>query len=686
MLHPYLLKPRSIAVIGGSNNPSKPGGRLVSNLLNGSFSGDLYIVNPKEKEVQGKPCFSSVDELPDTDLAILAIPARFCPETVKALAQNKNTRAFIIISAGFGEADEKGKAIEQAIVDEVNKVSGTLIGPNCIGVLNRNYQGVFTLPVPELSEKGVDLISGSGATAVFIMEAGMQNGLRFNQVFSVGNSAQTGIEDVIEHLDETYVEGESAKIKLLYIESFKDPKKFLKHASSLINKGCKIAAIKAGFSKAGKRAASSHTGAVASSDITIRALFRKAGVVYCSSRSELITVASIFSYKPLKGKNIAVITHAGGSAVMLTDALESGGMCVPEIKGPAAEELLSYLHPGSSVSNPIDFLATGTADQLGIIIDYCERKFDNIDGMVVVFGSAGLFDVENVYKVLNVKMEFSEKPIYPVLPSVINASREIEYFLSKGRVNFTDEVELGIALGEVYHTPKPTPLEVSLPDIDQKKLRHLAQKLKSGLQPPETAEQLLRLSGIHSVPELIVHSEEEAVEGAGKIGCPVVMKVIGPSHKTDIGGVSLNIISEQGVREEFNRLIKLPGVTGVLMQRMLKGHELFIGAHREEPFGHLIMCGLGGVNIEIFRDLRAGLSPVGHDEALTMINRLKSYPLLKGYRGQKGIDIDRYAELISRVSALVECVPEIKEMDLNPVMGASDGLFVVDARIVIEKP
>lgn len=683
MLHSSIINPTSIAVIGGSNNLSKPGGKIVSNLLAGSFSGELFIVNPKEHEVQGKSCHQSISELPNVDLAILAIPAKFCSQAVKELTEDKNTRGFIIISAGFGEGNEEGLVIEQEITHLVNKVGGSFIGPNCIGVINTNYQGVFTLPVPKLSKNGVDLISGSGATAVFIMEAGMQNGLQFNQVFSVGNSAQTGVEEVLEHLDETYVEGESAKIKLLYIESFANPRKFLKHASSLIKKGCKIAAIKAGYSSAGSRAASSHTGAVATSDFVTRALFRKAGIVYCSSRSELITVAGIFNNKELKGKNIAVITHAGGSAVMLTDALEKGGLSVPSISGADADELLTYLYPGSSVSNPIDFLATGTADQLGIIIDYCEHNFDEIDGMAVVFGSAGLFDVENVYKVLDVKMKFCKKPIYPVLPSLVNAHKEIEYFLSKGRNNFPDEVDLGSALAEVFCTPKPTSLSVSLPEIDKKAIHKIVDNSRSGLLPPDETGKILAAAGIPTAYETVVDSVDDAVNVANEIGFPLVMKVVGPIHKTDVGGVVLNVTSINEVTSEFNRLMKIEEVTGVLMQSQLSGLEIFVGARKEGEFGHIIMCGLGGIYIEVFKDVRAGLSPVDMDEAKTMINRLKINPILRGYRGKEGINLDLFAQIISKVSALVETAPNIEEMDLNPLMGSGDQIYTVDARIIM---
>ena len=258
VINEQLINPKSIAVIGGSNNIEKPGGKILYNLLDGNFKGELLVLNPKEKEVQGVKAYPNLEELPHCDLAIIAIAARFAINTVETLLQN-GTKAFIIISAGFGEETEEGKEIELKLAELINNNKASLIGPNCIGVLNNNYSGVFTTPIPEISIEGADFVSSSGATAVFIMERAMLRGMRFNSVYSVGNAAQTGIEDVLEYWDKSFVEGKSSKIKLMYIENINDPKKLLLHSKSLISKGCKIAAIKSGVSEAGSRAASSHT-------------------------------------------------------------------------------------------------------------------------------------------------------------------------------------------------------------------------------------------------------------------------------------------------------------------------------------------------------------------------------------------------------------------------------------------
>lgn len=685
MVTQQLIDPKSIVVVGGSNDITKPGGKILKNLIDGNFKGDLYVTNPKETLVQGIRSYQDPGQLPFVDLAIIAIAAKYVPSVIEMLADEKNTRAFIILSAGFSEESEEGRAYEKEIVDTVNRVGGALIGPNCIGVMTPVYNGVFTLPTPKLDPKGIDFISGSGATAVFIMESAIPKGLTFNSVFSVGNSAQMGVEEILEYMDQTFDPEKSPKIKLLYIENINKPKKLLLHASSLNRKGCRIAAIKAGSSEAGSRAASSHTGALASPDVAIDALFRKAGIVRCYGRDDLISIASVFMHPPLKGKNIAIITHAGGPAVMLTDALSHGGLKIPHLKGAHSIDLLTQLFPGSSAANPIDFLATGTAEQLATIIDFVENKFDEIDGMVVIFGTPGLTKVFDAYRVIDEKMKTCKKPIYPVLPSIITAKDEVAEFLSKGRINFPDEAILGNALCRVFHAPHPAPENIVLPEIDHQKIRKIIHESENGYLKPVEVQGLLDAAGISRAGEAVVFTREDAVKEAVGLGFPIVMKVVGPVHKSDVGGVVLNVKDVEQVQKEFDRMIKIPETTSVLMQPMLTGTELYAGAKYEPKFGHMILCGLGGIFIEVLKDVAADLAPLSMDEAVQMIRSLKSYKIIQGIRGQKGISEELFANIIINLSALVTAAPEIIELDLNPLLGSSDIVIAVDARIRVEK-
>jgi acetyltransferase len=685
MVTRQLIDPKSIVVVGGSNDIHKPGGKVLFNILKGEYPGPVYVVNPKEAEVQGCRSFADVKELPPAELAIIAIAARYTPDVVEILATEKGTRAFIILSAGYSEESKEGALLEERIVNTVKEYGASLIGPNCIGVLTPAYQGVFTEPIPVLEEGGCDFISGSGATACFILEAGIPKGLRFASVFSVGNSAQLGVEEILEYLDETYIDGKSSRIKLLYIETVANPHKLLKHASSLIRKGCRIAAVKAGASEAGSRAASSHTGAMASPDLAVDALFRKAGIVRCYGREDLIAVASVFSYPPLTGKRIAIVTHAGGPAVMLTDALSEGGLEVPHISGAKSEELLQLLFPGSSVANPIDFLATGTAEQLGHILEYTDKYFNNIDAIAVIFGTPGLFSIDEVYEVLDRKMKELRKPIFPILPSTLTAAREVKDFLGKGRVNFPDEVNFGKALARVYHTPAPQEEDLPGIAIDKAKIRSIIAGCADGYAEPQTVQELLDAAGIPRVAEAVVKDIDALDLSLKTLGFPLVMKVVGPVHKSDVGGVVLNVLDSATAHREFERLMRIPDTVAVLLQPMHKGKELFAGAKREEGFGHMVMCGMGGIFIEVFKDVATGLAPLRQAEVSKMIHQLRGYKIIRGIRGDKGVNEAAFTEAVVRLSALVEAAPEIAEMDLNPLLGNPEVVVAVDARIRIEK-
>ena len=638
MITSQLLHPASIVVVGASNNVHKPGGAILKNLLSGGYTGELRAVNPKETEVQGVAAFADVKDIPDTDLAILAIPAALCPDAVEMLAAEKQVKAFIILSAGFGEETHEGAVLEDRILETVNRYGASLIGPNCIGFMNSWHHSVFSQ------------------------------------------------EDVLQYMDEHFNPEADSRIKLLYIESIGDPDRLLFHASSLIKKGCKIAAIKAGSSESGSRAASSHTGAIASSDSAVEALFRKAGIVRCYSREELTTVGCIFTLPELKGKNFAIITHAGGPGVMLTDALSKGGLNVPKLEGPVAEELKGKLFPGAAVGNPIDILATGTPEHLRLCLEYCEEKFDNIDAVMAIFGTPGLVTMFEMYDVLHEKMLHCKKPIFPILPSINTAGAEVAAFLAKGHVNFADEVTLGTALSRIMNAPRPANNEIELFGVDVPRIRRIIDSIPAdGYIAPHYVQALLRSAGIPIVEEFVSDNKEEVLAFARRTGFPVVAKVVGPVHKSDVGGVVLNIKSEQHLALEFDRMMQIPEASAIMVQPMLKGTELFIGAKYEEKFGHVVLCGLGGIFVEVLKDISSGLAPLSYEEAYSMIHSLRAYKIIKGTRGQKGVNEDKFAEIIVRLSTLLRFATEIKEMDINPLLATEKQVIAVDARIRIEK-
>ncbi len=682
MVNPLLIKPQSIVVVGGSDNTNKPGGKVLENLINGGFQ-NLFVLNPKSDKIQGIKCYSNIDSLPKVDLAILAIPARFCYDTIVALSQ-KGTDSFIILSAGFGELNKEGKIIEQKILNIANTNKLSILGPNCIGVINENYKGAFTTPIPTFNPKGVDFISSSGSTAVFVMEAGIKMGMQFSSIYSVGNAIQIQVEDILEYFDNNYIQEESSNVLMLYIEQLSNARKLLKHSRSLIEKGCNIVAVKAGLTDAGSRAASSHTGAMASPEIVVETLFKKAGIIQCYSREEMLYVAGVLFYGLPNGKNVAIITHAGGAGVMCADALEKGKMAVPEIAGEKADELLSQLFSGSSVSNPIDFLATGTAEQLGLIIDYCNAEFEEIDEMIVIFGSPGLFDVKPVYDLLAEKINTSKKPIYPVLPSPINTEKAMKEFIENGKIFFPDESILAQAISKVnFKTPLFT-LNKENNYNSNDTLNNIIENDKNRYLTPVEVSSFLDDAGIKRIPEYYAKNKTQLKKILCDINFPIVMKVVGPIHKTDVGGVVLSINSVEDALNEFNKLMQINDTLSVIVQPMISGIELFIGATRENDLGHVIMAGMGGIYLETLKDINTALSPISTDEAKYMIKSLKGFNILKGARGKKGVDINDFAIIITKLDRLLRVYYQISEIDINPLIASKNEIYAVDCRIKID--
>ena len=685
MVTKEFLNPKSIVVVGGSDDIHKPGGKVLKNLKDTHYPGDLYVINPKADTIQGLPCFRHVEDLPPVDVAILAIPAGLCLHNVKVLCAEKSAKGIIIFSAGFSEESEAGAVLEKEIRRVADTYGTTLIGPNCVGYMNEHYAGVFTTPIPRFVTDSVDLISGSGATALFIIDAAVQLGIPFASVFSVGNSAQVGVEEALAFLDESYVHGKSAPVKLIYVESIQNPDKLYKHAASLYRKGARIAAIKAGSSEEGSRAASSHTGSLASPDAAVTALFEKAGIIRCNGRNQLLTVACILLKGVPRGRNMCIVTHAGGPAVMLTDILSKGGIGIPALPETKQKQLLTKLFSGSSAANPVDFLATGTAEQLGYIIDFVEKECPEMDGIPVIFGSPGLTPVFDVYALLDQKMSTCSLPIYPIFPSTWNVTEEIKEFQKKGRIYFPDEVLFGDALARILNTAPPSDGKIDLPEVDTQAIRRIIDKAPEGYLVPDLVAALLDATGIPRAKETVVTKECDLEKAALEIGYPLVMKVVGPVHKSDVGGVKLNICDNATLLEWFRTMMQIPESTAVLLQSQLTGRELFIGAKREPSFGHTVVCGLGGIFVEVLKDVSMGLSPLSEEEATRMVRGLKGYGLIQGARGQAGVREDLFIRSICRIAALCACAPEIAEMDLNPLLGTPEHVVAVDARIRIAR-
>lgn len=653
MLHPKLINPESIAVIGGSDNTESIGGSVLKNLIERQFKGDLYVVNPNKVEVQKTTCFKDASSLPKIDLAIIAIPANDIEAIVRLLLQEKDTKAFIIYAAGFAELNDSGRLLQENLTRQITEAGASLLGPNNIGMINHNYAGIFTKPIPKIDKKGVDFISGSGATAVFTLEVAQQLGLKFSSLFTVGNSAQIGVEEVLEYLDDSFIQGESSLVKMLYIEGVRDAEKLLKHCISLRQKGCSILALKSGITEKGKAAASSHTGAMVNSDLFVSALFKKAGIIRCQSRHELVTCAALLQITDKIPEKLAIVTHAGGPAVILTDRLSEKGFSIPDFKENHQQNLKQLLYPGASAKNPIDILATGNAVQLGNILDYCDKELHEIEGIIVIFGSPGLGSVKDAFQMIHQKIRELDKPVYAILPSVVNVHHEIQEFIQKGNQAFNDEYLFGTCLSKLMSSTSPLKLASSENNIDLEKIRSLIKGFPNGFLNPEQVYELLTAAQVKMAKQVLVSSESQLLKAARSLEYPVVQKVVGPLHKSDSQGVITSVLNITELMYNYRKLMQQKGVNAVMIQQMISGKEVFIGSKRESGFPPLIVCGTGGIYIEVLNDISMSLAPVDIDEAKEMVNQLRIKPILEGLRGQVPCNLEAFYETIKKIADLL---------------------------------
>jgi acetyltransferase len=680
----YLFEPRHIVVVGASNNALKPGGRAIKNIIDHCYHGKLWAVNPKTPEVMGQPTFTAIDDLPEApDLAIVAIPAVFAVATIDALA-NKGTGAAIVLTSGFGEKDAAGKKAEEEMLRIANAAEMTLVGPNCSGFLTKSYKGKFAGIIPTRAGGVVDIISGSGATVDYVMERGQNRGLSFGNVINLGNSIQVGVEDLVQLYDENYGP-ESAHILMLYMESIRKPAKLLHHSRNLVHKGCAIVGIKSGATAAGERAAASHTGAMATSDTAVGALFEKAGIIRVESRAVMINVACLLSVSkgPLKGKRVCVVTDAGGPGVMMSDELNRQGMELPPLKAKTRDRLGEILPAESSTANPIDALPSRTAEQIkGITQVLGEQESDNLDAIAILLGDSGMSDNTRIYQAISNAMDHCPIPVFPMFSSVFSSTAIIDDFVSHGKIFFPDEVPLADALGRVANWSKPEQAPSDLDRYDKAAVYQILEG-QSGALSPEAVTGVLQAAGFRLPKQIEVFKRDDLGTSCTKVDFPLAMKVIGPLHKTDVGGVKLGIGNDEEAVQAWDEILTIKDARGVLIQPMISGTEVILGASREADFGHLIMFGLGGIYAEVLKDVQFGLAPLSKDESLRMIRGIRSYAILEGVRGEPGMDIDVLADNVQRLSLLVHDFPQIEEIDLNPVKGIEVDLFAVDARIIL---
>ncbi len=691
------LSPKGIAVIGASAEEHKVGHYVLKNLMTQGFTGEIFPVNPKGGEILGKKAYATVTEIPGTvDLAVIVTPAK----TVPALADEcgkKGVKTLIVISAGFGElGTEEGHGLEIELVSVARKHGMALVGPNCLGVL-RPTSGINASFGKNLSVKGtIAFVSQSGALAVALMDAAAERSIDFSLVVSMGNKAALDECDYLE----LCADDPETKVIGLYLESIKDGKRFLKTAAA-VSRRKPIVLIKSGTSTRGQRAVSSHTGALAGSDAAIDAACVQAGIHRAKDTDEFFDALSALSHlPPMASDRIAVITNAGGPGILATDAAEHENLTMTTLERTTEESLRGLLPAAASSANPIDVLGDALSDRYAAAIAAAARD-PNVDGISVLLTPQVMTPCLEIAKAVVAAHKSSR--LLPIVTSFMGdgSVRDAENFLkSHGIPNFPSPERAVRALRFLrqrrrHLDVKPRGIRE---DTHERIAAKHAQKLlagKTGLLNEEDTASLFSLYDLPFSGGKIATSADEAVTIAKEIGYPVVAKVSSPDilHKTDIGGVRMNLATEEEVRAAYRDIVvrchqAMPTarIRGVFLQPLLPaGHEYIAGAVADPSFGHLIMVGLGGIYTELLRDAAFRIAPVGEEEPYAMLESLRSWKLLLGLRSKEQSDIPGLASLLLNLSRLVTDCPEIAELDCNPVFVRPDGVVIADAKIVLRK-
>ncbi len=699
-----LFAPRSIAVVGASRTPGSVGNAIVSNLIYGGYTGVVYPVNPKAKSILGNRCVKTVDAIDDElDLAVLVIPAPYIQGVVEACA-NKGTRHFVVISAGFKEVGGEGVKRENDLKAFAAERGLTIVGPNCLGIINTaptvNMNATFGRGMPRSGPFG--LISQSGALCTALLDYAKGVGIGFSRFVSFGNKAAVSENDLLLAL----AADPFTKAILMYVEELSHGQAFIDTCHKITHGANPkpIIAIKTGRTEAGAAAAASHTGSLAGSDEVYDAVLAQAGVLRVDSVKELFDSAEVFVDPSLPaGRRTAVVTNAGGPGIMATDACIRNGMNLPKFQEYTLKSLRYQLPPTASVKNPVDVIGDAKHDRYRAALDAVSSD-ENVDQVMVIVTPQTMTDVTEIANVIRETKSFCGKPIVGCLMGLVDVGPGVELLRKGGVPSYAfpeDAMHAMAAKCRFAEWARQPTLEYKQFDVDKEATAKIFdEELAAGRTQLVELKALdaFRHYGFPIVPYELGTSADHAAEAAAKIGFPVVMKISGPKilHKTDVGGVKLNLENEDQVRSAYKEMIasvrdKMGDdveVWGVLVQKMLpKGKEIILGMTRQPQMGPLLMFGLGGIYTEALKDVSFRLAPIRENVAKEMLRDIRSYKLLTGVRGEAPSDQDAIAECLLRLSQLVTDHPRIKELDINPliVYAKGEGAMVADARVILSE-
>ena len=683
------FEPRTVAVVGANHERGKIGSEILHNLIAAGFAGNIVPVHPAAEEVEGHRAYPRVTAIPGTvDLAVIVVPAAHVLPAVEDCI-SKRVRAICVISAGFGETDDEGRARESLLLERVRQAGCRLIGPNCMGLLNTDpavrLNATFSPVYPPAGS--VAMSTQSGALGLAILDYAKRLNIGISSFVSVGNKADVSGNDLIQY----WAEDPRTSVILLYLESFGNPKKFSEIARR-VGRTKPIVAVKAGRSSAGSRAAASHTGALASSDVVVDALFRQAGVIRTERLEELFDVAALLAHQPLpKGRRVAVLTNAGGPGILAADACEANGLQLPSLSEATRAELRTFLPAAASVANPIDMLASAPADHYRRALTTLLRD-DQVDSVITIFIPPLVTDPEAVAVALTeAAREKVNKPVIAVFMRTEGAPPSLSPIPSYAFPE-SGALALGRVTSYAEWRVRPVDQEAVVDKFDRHRVRRIIDRVIArggGWTTPEEGLELLAASGIDTAASRVVTGADNAAGAASAIGYPVALKALGPTllHKTERRAVCLNLTDEPALRRAYAEFTNRFGqeMTATLVQRMIpSGVEMIVGALQDPLFGPVIACGTGGIMVDLLADTAFRLHPVTQLDAREMLEELRGVQLLRGYRGAPPADEAALSDVVLRVSALVDAAPEIQELDLNPVMVLSSGACVADVRLRVE--
>jgi acetyl coenzyme A synthetase (ADP forming)-like protein len=695
MLEPF-FHPQSVAVIGASRDPEKLGYAVLANLQDGGYPGPLYPVNPKADEILGWKAYPSVLDIPDpVDLAVIVIPYRFVPAVLEQCGQ-KGIPAVVVISAGFREAGREGLEREYELIETARRYDLRLIGPNCLGVIDTStpLNATFAAGMPPAGPMA--FMSQSGALGTAVLDMAMAGRIGFSKFASLGNKADVSEIDLLE----AWGDDPDSRVILIYVEGLPDGQKFIQVARR-VTRHKPVVAIKSGVTASGSRAVSSHTGSLAGSEAAYKAAFRQAGVVRATSMEALFDYARAFAYQPLlQGDRVGIVTNAGGPGILATDALERTGLEIPRLSHGTVEALTDYLPGAASAANPVDVLGDALADRYRHAI---RLVLDDpiVDGLIVIVTPQAMTEIEETAHAVGQMARESDKPVLGCFMGEARIEAGIDVLSQYGVPNypFPERAAAALAAMSAYRRERehpvfePEPCTTCIPLV-----RELFDRVRSeGRVSIGDAEAwtVLECYGFTVPRSRLAKTPDEAIEIAEEIGYPVVMKVASPDilHKTDVGGVKLDLRSAEDVRDAFDLIVYragryVPGarIWGCQVQQMVSGgREVLVGMSRDPQFGPLVAFGLGGIYVEALKDVAFRVAPFSRQEAEEMIREIRSYPLLEGVRGEPPADHEAMVDALIRISRLVTDFPEIVELDINPLMVFEEGrgAVAIDMRLVL---